>query len=107
MLIFHNYIYESPKWLLLHNNNNKAVVIDILKQLRNPDDDIEQEIETILTGIKEENSDNNSDHRNITWADVFVWKHAVIIGCGLMFIQVIFKKYNIIYFICYCNNLYF
>ncbi len=117
MLIFKDYVPESPKWILSqkddgstgtsanplqpdgisknHDGGEPSVsgipkqkyehVSGLLKSLRADYHDVDSEIRDMLAEIRQ--SKETAD--NVTWSEVFQCRKAVIIGCGLMFFQVI------------------
>ena len=126
MLIFYKSIPESPKWLLGQqkltygskdltaedgaitenpmyrasgNSNNNGLnpevyekVYATLKALRPAGYNIDEEIKSILVDVKKD----AALEQDITWKEVFSWRKAMIIGCGLMLYQVLFKaKYKV------------
>lgn len=103
MLIMHQSVPESPKWLLAKsksaNDDRQSInniglansdgtydrVTKILRTVRLPGHDVDREIQDIMAESK--NDDNASSA--ITWSEVFTnHKKAMIIGCGLLFFQV-------------------
>jgi hypothetical protein len=48
--------------------------------------DVDHEIDELLADIKTETAASANE---VTWAEVFSCKRALIIGCGLMFFQVL------------------
>eukprot|EP01038_Epipyxis_sp_PR26KG_P009278 gene9278-12500_t len=69
--------------------NNKRIITRfevevLLSTLRVKGHDINREINSII-----EDSKSDESSSNVTWAEVFACKRAMIIGCGLMFLQAI------------------
>jgi MFS family permease len=93
MLIFASYVPESPKWLLIQGLKKEAE--NTMIQLRPIGYNSKDEIDLI-----EAESLNNSKLET-TWTDVFAFKNAMIIGCGLLLFQV-----YIIFFI-YFKKMYY
>jgi MFS family permease len=121
MLIFHQYIPESPKWLLSKqkltsgsqdfsaNPMNKQVansstgglssevyqaVYNILKHLRPSGYNIDEEIKLILVDVKKD----AALKQDVSWSEVFSWRNAMIIGCGLMLFQAITGINSIVFY---------
>ena len=88
MLLCATWVPESPKWLLAHGKQEAATAV--LASLRSDDDNVDVEVQRLLLSAEEDEPMRKSsgDDVDVTWTDVFVWKRSVIIGCGLLFIQV-------------------
>jgi sugar porter (SP) family MFS transporter len=79
MLIFRAKIPESPKWLVHQGRIEDAVAV--LQIVRPVDHNAVAETDSII-------EDSRGDAvSSVTWAEVFAYKRAVIIGCLLTFFQ--------------------
>eukprot|EP01039_Chlorochromonas_danica_P000134 gene132-142_t len=123
-LLLHSYVPESPKWLVAQaagdSTDNKAAfnpissfgvqessgvpmqkdsplreqAREIIKSLRPAGSDIDQELATILADAKQDAA--NEDE--VSWAEVFQNRRAVIIGCGLTFFQAITGINSVVFY---------
>lgn len=101
MLLGSPFMAESPKWIV-NRRNNHTWALQVLRSIRQPDDDVELELSQYHTNNTNNNSSSNSssdssnnDHSDndqflttITYSDVIKNNgRAVFIGCMLMFFQ--------------------
>jgi hypothetical protein len=93
MLLCQAWIPESPKWLLSRQNDS-ARAANALLYLRVEGSDVQKEIDA----IKKQEADSNADGDDATWADVFVWKNAVVIGVGVMVVQTMTGANTVFYY---------
>ena len=76
MLLLSKFVPESPKWLVRQGETQQARLV--LKQLRNRDVNIEEEIKELQ---KASQTEDESD--TVTWSEVFIDKKVLMIGFGL------------------------
>lgn len=80
MLLGYKYVPESPKWLVAQGRAGEA--LEQLKALRNPGDNLQEEINTMTADSK-----SSEQNATVSWREVFSSRRGIIIGCMLMFIQ--------------------
>jgi sugar porter (SP) family MFS transporter len=80
MLLGYKYVPESPKWLVAQGRADEA--LEQLKALRNPGDNLQEEINTMTADSK-----SSEQNATVSWREVFSSRRGIIIGCMLMFIQ--------------------
>lgn len=61
-----------------------STVQGLLKRMRLEGYDVDGEIDSLMADIRSETSQSENE---VTWAEVFSFKKAMVIGCGLMFFQ--------------------
>lgn len=116
MLIFKDYVPESPKWLLAQKDDGSTGTTGNPMQsdgISRPTEGGEpavtgvskqkyEHVSGLLKSLRADHHDVDSEIRsmlgeirqskdsadNVTWSEVFQCRKAVIIGCGLMFFQV-------------------
>jgi MFS family permease len=124
-LLMHSWTPESPKWLLSQmqkkplqsdtanpmsavtssNNDSSTAVFEkrheyvqareILLRLRAPGADVDNELQVMLAEAKSESAQSADE---VSWEEVFQYKRAVIIGCGLTFFQAITGINSVIFY---------
>lgn len=72
-------IPESPKWLIQRSRHDDAAAS--LRLVRSLDTDVYAELAELISEAKADESNSASE---VTWAEVFACKQAMVIGCGLM-----------------------
>lgn len=83
---------ESPKWLVRHN-----CIAEAEKQmapLRAVGHNMQAEIDALIN----ENQESSSDSKDATWAEVFTYKKAMVIGCGLLLFQAMTGINSVIFY---------
>jgi len=80
MLLGYKYVPESPKWLVAQGRADEA--LEQLKALRNPGDNLQEEINNMTADSK-----SSEQNATVSWREVFSSRRGIIIGCMLMFIQ--------------------
>ncbi len=115
-VMFFQYVPESPKWLVSKNRTEEAYVT--LTSIRPDNYDpafIRREIENMMkdnvlaanTNRRASSKDNlklvvgtsvGGDDNEATWREVFSYRKAVIIGCGLMFFQTMTGINSVIFY---------
>lgn len=93
MLVCAPMIPESPKWLITHKKDHRAA-LEVLAWMRSDDADVEAEVDRLM----KQSEANGDDEKKTTWAEVFAWKKAVVIGCGIMFVQAITGINSVIFY---------
>jgi SP family galactose:H+ symporter-like MFS transporter len=89
LLLFYSQVLESPKWLITHGFKQDA--LNVLIALRPSGYDCDAEI----AAISEQASQNTELP---SWSEVFKYRKAVIIGCGLMFFQALTGINSVIFY---------
>jgi uncharacterized protein (UPF0335 family) len=115
MLVFKNYIPESPKWLLSQKDSDADGNIENplqsdgissrgsnVSRVHEISKDKYDQVHNVLKSLRSEGYDVDAEIRlmltemnqnkdkadDVTWSEVFQCRTGVIIGCGLMFFQV-------------------
>jgi len=91
MIVGSDHMYESPKWLVERNRKEEAK--QVISALRVDDHDVDGELDSLQL----ENKDNG-DNEEVSWTEVFVYQHGVIVGCGLMSITALTGINTVIFY---------
>jgi len=90
MLAFSSHVPESPKWLV--NQGRIEDAVSVLQMVRPVDHNSVAETDSII-------DDSRGDvTSSVTWAEVFLYKKAVLIGCALTFFQAFTGINSVVYY---------
>jgi sugar porter (SP) family MFS transporter len=91
MMMFSSMIPESPKWLITRKGDIEAAIA-VLKRLRSPEENIPEEAEAMRVASQSDSAEE------ATWGELYAWRKAMIIGCGLMFFQAMTGINSVIFY---------
>ena len=99
---------ESPSWLMTKNEETKAKLI--LESVRDTDQEVQMELQSLRQTARSNSSDNNSSPHNNNSSNSSVWysftemlrdqstRNALMVGCGLMILQQICGVNGVMYY---------